>query len=188
LPWLFRLVVTVWLFAIAYSDWRSSIIPNRLTFPAIVLFGGWRLVWGAWQLLGVLVPALAVASGDWAHRASAAQAGNALQFMLVAWVICLALWWLHVIGGGDAKTLMAMLALFARPDFVTFLSLAVIALGLPVVLLKQRGKCLRDIPAAVFGWFKTGHLFPSERQLAEEGRPYVWLFCLPGVVYLWFLW
>ena len=189
LPWLFKVIVTLWLLAIAYGDWRNTIIPNRLTFPAIVLFGGWRAVRGAWHVLGMVVLRFVASPGDWAqHASNATQAGAALQFMLVGWVLCLALWMLHVIGGGDAKTLVALLALFPGSEFVVFLSLAVMVLGLPVVLLKLRGRRLSDVPAALVRWLKAGHLFPSERQLAEEGKPYVWMFCLPGVVYLWFLW
>jgi Flp pilus assembly protein protease CpaA len=189
LPWVFKLIVTLWLLAIAYGDWRRTIIPNRLTFPAIILFGGWRAVRGAWHILGLAALRFVASPGDWAkHAGDATQAGVALQFTLVAWVLCLALWTLHVVGGGDAKTLMALFALFPTSDFAVFLSLSVLALGLPVVLLKLRGRRLSDVPAALVRWLKAGHLFPSERQLEEEGKPYVWMFCLPGVVYLWFLW
>jgi Flp pilus assembly protein protease CpaA len=184
-----KLAVTMWLAAIAYSDWRTTRIPNRLSLSGLAFFGGWRVLRGAWHGLGLLGLSLSAASPAWARAASSDPgAWTSLRLLLVAWVLLFGLWELHVIGGGDAKTLMALLALFPSADFCLFLSVGVFILGLPVVLLHLRGRKPGEIPGALFRWMKEGHLLPSERQLAEEGRPYVWMFCLPGVAYLWFRW
>jgi Flp pilus assembly protein protease CpaA len=184
-----KLAVTTWLAAIAYSDWRTTRIPNRLSLSGLVLFGGWRIVRGAWHGLGLLALRVLAASPAWARTASSdGGAWSALRFMLLAWAVTFVLWELHMIGGGDAKTLMGLLALFPSAGFLLFLCVGVLVLGLPTVLLNLRGRKPREIPGALFRWVKEGHLLPSERQLAEEGRPYVWMFCLPGVVYLWFRW
>lgn len=180
-----RLAVTVWLAAIAYSDWRTTRIPNQLSLPGLAVFGGWRIL----HALGLLAVQVFVASPPWARAAGSNTAAWAsLRFMLAAWAVTFVLWELHVIGGGDAKTLMGLLALFPNADFVLSLSVGVLILGLPTVLLNLRGRKLREFPGALARWIREGHLLPSERQLAEEGRPYVWMFCLPGVLYLWFRW
>lgn len=84
--------------------------------------------------------------------------------------------------------LMGLFALFPSVDFVVFLTVAVLLLGLPLLLLKLRGRQLWDILAAMGRRLREGRFFPSQRQLEEEGRPYAWIFCLPGVAYLWLLW
>lgn len=116
------------------------------------------------------------------------QALAALLFMMVAWGFCFALWELHILGGGDAKTLMGMFALFPTFDFAVFLAVSVLVLSLPLLLHRLRGRRLRGISQAISKRLKEGPFFPTQRELEEEGRPYAWTFCLPGVAYLWFLW
>jgi Flp pilus assembly protein protease CpaA len=184
-----RIVLTAWLAAIAWNDRRTTTIPNWLVLPAMGLFGGWRLGREAWHILGAMLVRLGGAPGNWAQRASVdGQAWPVLRFMLVAWFLCLALWEIHVIGGGDAKTLMALLALFPNADFVVVLCGMVFILGLFLLVFKLRGLRLRDVPAAVTAWFRAGYWFPTQQRLTQEGKPYAWIFCLPGVLYLWLLW
>jgi Flp pilus assembly protein protease CpaA len=174
-----KLVVTLWLLGIAYIDARTATIPNWLTLPAMASLVGWRLIRAGCYVVGVSL-------GRWG-QCSAADV-QALLFTIVAWGFCFALWELHILGGGDSKTLMGILALFPSADFVVFLSLAVLVLSLPLLVLKQRGKGWRGVPGTVRKRLQTGSLFPTQRELEEEGRPYAWTFCVPGVIYLWFLW
>jgi len=116
------------------------------------------------------------------------QALHALLFMILAWGLCFALWELHILGGGDAKTLMGIFALFPTVDFSVFLAVAMLILTLPLLLLKLRGRRLRDILQTLGKRLKEGSIFPTQHELEEKGRPYAWTFCLPGAIYLWFLW
>jgi Flp pilus assembly protein protease CpaA len=156
----------------------------------MALFGGWRVLWAVLRTVGaVLAGRLGSPFHVWLQRAGAdTQAWPALRFMLLAWVACFCFWELHVMRAGDAKTLMGLLALFPNAEFVAFLIVAVFVLVLPVVLLRLRGRRLGDISTAFGKWMKEGQFLPSERRLQEHGRPYVWSYCLPGVVYLWLLW
>ena len=113
---------------------------------------------------------------------------SALVFMLLAWGFCFALWELHILGGGDAKTLMGIVALFPIPSFAVFLAVAVLILSLPLLVLSLRGKRLSGIPQALGKRLEEGHIFPTQQDLVEHGRPYAWTFCLPAAVYLWLLW
>ena len=180
----------MWLLAIARSDIRTQTVPNGLTLPATALFGGWRLLWAALHSVGTMAAGrLGGPFGAWLQQAYVdAQAWPALRFMLLAWVACFGLWELHVMRAGDAKTLMGLFALFPNAEFVAFLMMAVFVLVLPVVLLRLRGRRWGEILAAFGKWMKEGQFLPSERRLQEQGRPYVWSYCLPGVVYLWLLW
>ncbi len=183
---LLKLVVTLWLLAIAYIDARTATIPNWLTLPAIALLGGWRLIRSGCHVLNQVMGREGVSLGRWG-QCSAADV-KVLLFTIVAWVFCFALWELHILGGGDSKALMGILALFPSAEFVVFLSLGVLALSLPLLVRKVRGKERRGVSETVHERLRTGSLFPTQRELEEEGRPYAWTFCVPGVIYLWFLW
>jgi len=186
---LFKIVITLWLLAIAYLDARTATIPNRLTLPALALLGTWRVLRTAGYALSTVITQFGRPLSGWAQRLiTDPQALADLLFMIVAWGFCFALWEIHVLGGGDAKTLMGIFALFPTVGFVVFLAVAVLVLSLPLLLLRLRGRQMRDIPRAIGKRLKEGAFFPTPRELEEEGRPYAWTFCLPGVVYLWFLW
>ena len=186
---LLKLVFTFWLVAVAYVDARTATIPNRLTFPGIALFGGWRVLDGAWYALSEIVARLALPFEIRTQPANSdGQALSRLLFMILTWALCFVLWELHIIGGGDAKTLMAIFALFPSADFGLFLCIGVLVLSLPLLLLRLRGRGIRGHWEALRTKLTEGPLLPTQHELETEGRPYAWTFCLPGVVYLWFLW
>ena len=186
---LLKVVVTLWLCAIAYVDARTATIPNWLTLPAIALLGGWRVLSGGWYALSAIFTPLRVSFSSWIQCAVAdKRSWSVLLFMTLAWGFCFALWELHVIGGGDAKTLMSLFALFPNIDFAVFLAVAVLVLSLPLLLLKLRRRRPRDFLQTLGKRLEEGSFFPTQRELEEEGRPYAWTFCLPGVIYFWCLW
>lgn len=190
--WFPRVVVTLWLLTISYVDARTAIIPNWLTLSAMSLLGAWRLLRAGWHVVGLLWMRLSPALGHpvgWVQRAvSEQQAIPALLFVVIAWAFCFLLWELHVLGGGDAKTLMGIFALFPSTDFVFFLAVAMLVLSMPLLLLKMRGRRLSELLAQLAKRLRSKSLLPTQRELETEGRPYAWTFCLPGVLYLWLLW
>lgn len=189
IPLFFRVAITLWLLTIAYVDARTATISNQLTLPAMALLGAWRVLRVAGYVLNAAITRLGRSPGRWIQRLFAdQQALAALLFMSLTWGFCFALWELHVLGGGDAKTLMGMFGLFPTSNFAVFLAVAVLVLSLPLLLLRLRGRRPGDIPQAIGKRLREGRLFPTESELAEEGQPYAWTFCVPGVVYLWFLW
>ena len=186
---LLKIVLTAWLLAIAYLDMRTAMISNRLTLPAIALLGGLHVFGGARYLLKAAVARLGLSSATfWQRTASDERAWSALLFMILALACAFALWELHILGGGDTKTLMGILALFPSGDFVAFLAAAVLILSLPLLVLRLRGKRWRDLPSALHERLQRGSLFPTQQELEEQGRPYAWTFCLPAVIYLWLVW
>ncbi|MBM4429673.1 MAG: hypothetical protein FJ026_04895 [Chloroflexi bacterium] len=186
---LLKIVLTAWLLAIAYLDMRTATISNRLTLPVMALSGGWRVLAGSWYLLKAMVAGLGLSSAtSWQRTANDARAWSALVFMCVAWACVFVLWELHILGGGDTKTLMGILALFPSGDFVAFLAAAVLVLSLPLLTLRLRGRRWPDVANALHKRLERGSLFPTQRELQEQGRPYAWTFCLPAVIYVWLLW
>jgi Flp pilus assembly protein protease CpaA len=167
---LIKLVLTLWLFAVAYLDARTATIPNVLTLPMMAVLGGGRVVRAAGQALSRVIPP-GQPWGQWAGWAADGQAVAQLVLLLISWAFCFGLWEAHILGGGDAKTLMGILALFPSVDFVVFLAAAVLVLSVPLLLLRWRGKRLRDLVGSIGQRLSEGALFPTEQQLAEKGRP-----------------
>lgn len=167
-----RVAVTLWLVAISIGDHRHGIIPNRLTGP--VLIGGalWQLAYGALTLVS---PTLV----DEAWR---------VYGVLIALAAVFALWMLHFIGGGDAKFLMALFALFPTMDFVAVLALLLLIITLPLLVLELRREGLRAAGRGFRDRLVTGRFLPTEEDLQQRGRRYGWTFAVPAAVYVWAYW
>jgi Flp pilus assembly protein protease CpaA len=185
---LLKLAITSWLVTVALWDLRTTRIPNQLTFPAMAATGGLRFCLGLWGL-GLLL--LRVANGgDLACygclTANMQGIGN-LLFTLVAWAIIFGGWKLNIIGGGDAKLLMALFALFPTYNFTLIFGLVTLAALLPLLVLQYWGKRPLDALWKMVFRLRTG-LFPTREELERKGKQYAWVFCLPGVIYLWLLW
>jgi len=185
---LLKLAITAWLVAVAFWDLRTARIPNQLTFPAMAATGGFRLCLGLWGL-GLLL--LRVANGGspacYGCMAANMQGIENLLFTLVAWAIIFGGWKLNIMGGGDAKLLMALFALFPTYSFVLTFCLTVLAALLPLLALQYRGKRPLDALWEMVLRLRTS-FFPTREELEKTGKPYAWVFCLPGVIYLWLLW
>ncbi len=146
------------LFWLAVSDLRTRHVPNILTYP-IMAAAVVRAVW-----LGD--PTFAI-------------------FWCVLWL----LWAAHVFGGGDAKMLMGLFGLFPDMRMAWVVSLSVLVTGIPYLAYKHRRSLssLQALRTAVrsIGWhIVTLQVLPSQRQLDEEGVPFVLAFSLAGAIYL----
>lgn len=124
------------------------------------------------------VPAL-VAAGAW-------QLHQGHWEFLQAWAAIFVLWMLHFFGGGDAKLMMVLFALFPGPHFLVSFCWVALAATLPQIVLKY----WRTSPLALARCLKlrlaTGPL-PSEEDLEERGVRSTWIISLAGVVYAWLL-
>lgn len=163
LPVVVRVLVTLWVVAIAVMDHRTGRIPNALTGPVMLGVGAFRLV-QAFQ-------------GDWAKLG-----------MLLAWVLIFGLWMLHFVGGGDAKFLMALYALFPSMEFTAVLALVLLFITLPLMLWELRRRPVGESVGSAWRRVATGQVLPTERELQERGRRYAWTFGIPALVYAWLYW
>jgi len=108
--------------------------------------------------------------------------------VLVIWVLLYLIWRVNIVGGGDAKLLMGLFALFPTYEFALLFSALVLAASLPIIIARHRGKGPMDLAAAIVHRIGQGRLLPTREELQAKGQQYAWTFCLPGVVYLWWLW
>ena len=186
--WLLRLVLSAWLVAVAIWDLRTGRVPNKLTLPVMLAFGLYRLVQSLsswlWSIAGRgdIGPEWLLALKPYLTSLPSP------AFVWIAWIAIFVLWNLHFMGGGDAKLLMGMVAVFARPEFLLVLALGILAVGVPLIFLTYRQTRLGALLRGALGRVLTGRFLPTEEELAERGKPYAWLFCLPGVIYAWLLW
>ena len=140
-----RIGVSIWLVPISVVDLRTRRIPNALVLPVLAAALGWRLAHGNW---------------------------------LVA-LVCVGLYllWLSGFlgGAGDAKLLMALVALFPALEFAPVLAAAVLAVTLPWTAVRYRRR---------WGEF-VRNLRPSEERLEREGMPFAWVYALGALIYMW---
>lgn len=176
-----QLVLTFWLIAVALRDLRTGIIANWLTLPVMGFVGGFRLLQGLSYALDTVQPQVSVEI-PWL---SDPQAPTNLALMLVAWVLVYLIWQLNIMGGGDAKLLMGLFALFPTTDFALFFAVVVVILSVPLIIRQHWGRSPTSIAHGILGRVFTGQFFPTREELETRGRRYAWVFCLPGVLYLW---
>jgi len=158
-----QVALTVWMVAVALLDHRTGRIPNAVTAPVMLGAGALRLIQGF--------------------------QGEAVRFVLpVVWVLVFALWMLHFIGGGDAKFLMALYAVFPFMDFTGVLALVLLVITVPLLLWDLRGRSPGHVGESLRSRALTGQWLPTEAELQERGRRYAWTFAVPALVYVWVYW
>jgi Flp pilus assembly protein protease CpaA len=108
--------------------------------------------------------------------------------VLAIWVLLYVIWRLNIMGGGDAKLLMGLFALFPTYEFALLFSVLVLITLMPAMIVRHWGKRPSDLAAALLDRVTQGHLLPTQEELQAQGQQYAWTFCLPGVIYLWWLW
>lgn len=171
-----RVVITLWLVAISVRDARHGIILNRMTAPIFLGGGLLQIVYAAIVLR--TTPLLPGESVWWVRPI----------FVLLSFAVCFGLWMLHFIGGGDAKFLMALLALFPHSEFLVLMAVVLLvvtsALFLIDVARTGLGAKLRSFRSRVL----TGALLPTEAELSEHGKPLAWTYALPAAIYVWPYW
>jgi Flp pilus assembly protein protease CpaA len=158
-----QLILVVWMVAVAVMDYRYGRIPNALTAPVILGVGAYRLVEGF--------------------------QGHPVRFLLlIAWLLIFVLWMLHFLGGGDAKFLMALYALFPSMEFTGVLALILLVEMVPIVLWEVRGTTPRQMGRSLQSRLVTGQVLPTETELQARGRRFAWTFAVPGILYTVFWW
>ena len=108
--------------------------------------------------------------------------------VLAIWVVLYLIWRMNIMGGGDAKLLMGLFALFPTYEFALLFSILVAAVLTPAIIVRHWGRHPGDLVVGVVSRIRLGHLLPTQEELRTKGQQYAWVFCLPGVVYLWWMW
>lgn len=171
-----RIVITIWLMAISWRDARHGIILNRTTGPIFLGVGLFQIVYAATVLR--TTPPLP-GEGPWWVRP---------LFVVVGFAVCFGLWMLHFIGGGDAKFLMALLALFPHSEFVLLMAVVLLVVTSVLFVLEVAKTGLRTKLRNLRNRALTGALLPTEADLTEHGKPLAWTYALPAAIYVWPYW
>ena len=187
-----KVFVTVWLLSVSAVDLLYRRISNWLVMP--VMFGG--LAWRIYRL-GI--------GHYWG-----------LLFTIISWMVIFMIWRVHIFGGGDAKLLMGLLALFPDERLLFLICIGIVLVAIPLVLYRlfcgfrtdpaeteeeeapvtreeEEGASNRDplfrasSLAILISTWKTRIPWPSREKLEAKGKPFVWVFALPGMVYVWWL-
>jgi len=122
------------------------------------------------------------------------QLGHGRWWLLAAWAFLYVLWRLHIMGGGDAKLLMALIALFPSEQFVLVFSAGVVVLGLGILVCEAIRRAIRlaqtagEIPLALATVLAPSFQLPQPGDLDRHGRRSAWVFSLAAGVYLWLFW
>lgn len=108
--------------------------------------------------------------------------------ILLVWALVFLIWLLHIMGGGDAKLLMGLFALFPTREFFLLFGTVVIAILVVILLRKYWGQSPRALLRSVVERLEANQALPTEDELEKKGQRYAWVFCVPGIIYLWFFW
>ena len=158
----FKVVVTLWLIAVSVWDRLERRVPNWLVLPVMgVAF--------TWQLYSSVI------------RKSV----DDIVFISLAWLVIFTIWRANVFGGGDAKLLMGLFAMFPTMQFLMLLAVLVVVVSAPLVVYR-RVKRLRSTHTTDQPSPKKS-LFPTAEELRTKGEPNCWAFALPGVIYAWWV-
>ena len=171
---LLKSAISGWLIAVAAWDHIEGRIPNWLVLPVM--------------LIGLVYQIYASISGrNWA-----------ILGVVVAWVAIFSLWQARVYGGGDAKLLMGLFALFPNYRFLIVFCVATLAVSIPLLVYEIAKKHIRrwrigKDTAHELACHEQGDgdrddsALPSASAWRITYRPYAWVFALPGVIYTWTL-
>ena len=188
------IAVSAWLAYVAVADLRTVEVTNWATVPPLLAVTAWRALMTDDGYPVGLALALFLIGSQWPTLAAPALAGMVacltlaapvgLEVVVAVWVFCFVLWRLGVIGGADAKVVMALTALFPDGRLAWLLLLAWFGLSL-VYLVARHGRSVpRSLLQAARGLVKLRVL--SEEEDEKERYPALPAVALAGLAYLWF--
>ncbi len=88
------------------------------------------------------------------------------------------LWRVHILGGADAKVLMALFALWPSMEFGLFFCVGYVIIALPVLLWRNR-RSLRSLGTRILATLRGG--LPAEAELAAHGAPAIPLYAVVAI-------
>ena len=153
---------------------------------AKVLVSSWLGVVAVWDWRSGLIP-------NWLTLPVAVVVGavhlyRGRWYVVLIWLVLFLIWRVHIIGGGDAKFLMGLFALFPTQQFALLFGTMVLAVSIPLMVLKHWSSDPVKILESIAKTLDAGDPLPDEEDLRRHGRRYAWTYCLPGIVYTWWFW
>ncbi|RME48206.1 MAG: prepilin peptidase [Chloroflexi bacterium] len=171
-------------------DLTQGLTPQLNLAPeAIALRVGlsaWLIAIAVWDVRTARIPnwltfPVMLAAGAW-------RLYHHVWLILPIWVLIYMIWKVNIVGGGDAKLLMGLFALFPTYEFAFLFAVVVLVVSLPLLYRKHWWRRPAQMAQGVAQRISSGQIFPTHEELQTEGQQYAWTFCLPGLIYLWWLW
>ena len=154
-----RILVTLWLITLSVFDVRRRQLPHTLTTSPLLVIGGLISIRAVASIFGLAVPgqdwdnaaillafAAILLSDTWlAVWPALAAVGSAFLFgtsigqvIVITWLLVLGMSKAGILGEGDAKVIMILLALYpdARLGAVLLVTLALVGIGLMLVQMR----------------------------------------------------
>ncbi len=154
-----RILVTLWLITLSVFDMRRRQLPHALTTSPLIVIGGLISIRAIASIFGLAVPgqdwdnaaillafAAILLSDTWlAVWPALAAVGSVFLFgtsigqvIVITWLLALGMSKAGILGEGDAKVIMILLALYpdARLGVVLLVTLALVGIGLMLVQMR----------------------------------------------------
>jgi Flp pilus assembly protein protease CpaA len=193
-----KVVLSMVLVLIAAWDLKTRRVPPWITWPLLlvaILVRAWKGSWILFPLLLGLVlvellplvwrgPAVVMLVGG-AQWGAQALGDPATQLVALWWGIAYGLWTLHVLGGGDVRVFMALVAFFPTSEMVAALWGGLASVSVAWLVLLYRRNALNLLMQA--GQGISGGRYPSRGDLAEQGQPTTPGLVLGTLAYLWLI-
>jgi Flp pilus assembly protein protease CpaA len=184
---LLKIVLSVLLVFVAVWDLRTKRVPHLIAWPLLLIAVVARAWQGSWMLLPLFVGLVLVELLPQVWRGpgivllvGGAQWGGQIlsdpvaQLVGLWWGVGYVLWTLHVLGGGDTRVFMALVA-------ALWGGLALVSVAWLVMLYRRSAWSLLGRA----GQSISGGRYPSQEDLAEQGKPSTPGLVLGALAYLW---
>jgi len=167
----------------------STVQGFGLSYQELTLrlgLSAWLITIAVWDMRTARIPnwltfSVMLAAGAW-------RLYHQIWLILPIWILIYMIWRVNIIGGGDAKLLMGIFALFPTFDFAFLFAVVVLVVSLPLLYRKHWWRRPAQMAQGVAERVSSGQIFPTQEELHTEGQQYAWTFCLPALIYLWWLW
>ena len=193
-----KVVLSMLLIVVAAWDLKTKRVPHLVAWPLLLAATATRVWEGSLVLLFLLMglilvevlpqvwrgPGLVLLVGG-AQWGAEVLNDPATQLVALWWGVVYVLWTLHVLGGGDVRVFMALVALFPHPGMVAALWGGVLLVSLAWLVVIHRRHAW--VPLLQAGQGMSGGRYPSREDLKEQGRPTTPGLVLGALVYLWFI-
>jgi len=192
-----KIILSALLVAAAVVDLKTRRVPHLITWPLLLVAVAVKTWEGCWilplLLLGLIL--IGVLPQVWRNSAVVLLVGgvqwwsqvwndsSVVPFIALWWGVVYVLWLLHVLGGGDVRLFMALVAFFPRPTMVAALWGGLLFVGAIWLLVQHRRNALAPLLQA--GQDLADGRYPSQEDLEEQGRPMTLGLVLGALAHLW---
>ncbi len=161
-----RIGLSILLVGLASYDLYRAHVPNVVVMPLMV----------------AVIPLVAV------RLLTSEMIWGQVLLIIITWLICFGLWWMHTVGAGDAKLVMTLVGIF--PDNRLLLAILLsLLLGSLATLIVRSGRAGLAQSGTILIASVVAHKLPTRAEIhaayKNRGSPTLIWISLGGLFYLW---